>query len=160
MQAVLAEQPIIPDVEISVDELDRELIGRAQVASERSPDWWRRVGALVTDAGDNPLFVAYNTHMPNEYETYIFGDPAINRDAGQAGKSCALHAEDAVLADCARYGKAVDGGKIYVTTFPCEGCARKIARSGIRSVYFREGYSSLNALDDFRTYGVRIVQVK
>jgi dCMP deaminase len=160
MKAVFSEQPVMPDVEISVDELDREFINRAQVASERSPDWWRRVGAFVADADGNPLAIAYNTHMPNEYETYIFSDPAINRDAGQAGKSIALHAEDGAITDCARYGRAVDGGKIYVTTFPCKPCAGKIVRSGIRTVYFREGYSTLDAISDFHTHGVKVVQVK
>ncbi len=160
MQAVLAEQPVISDLEISLEEFDRKILQEAAELSRHSPDWWRQVGATLLDRNGKVLARAYNTHMPNEYETYIFGDPAINRDAGQKGKSCARHAEVGVIAECAKHGLAVEGGSIYVTTFPCESCAAMIVDSGIREVYFSEGYSSLNSLDIFRSRNVKLIQVK
>jgi dCMP deaminase len=168
MQAVLAEQPVIPDVEISIDEFDRDILREATQIAKRSPDWWRQVGAIAFDRDGVRLAAAYNTHVPNEYETYLFGDPALNRDAGQKGKSCALHAEAAVIATVAGNCQYSDGrwrrnlydGKMYVTTFPCEGCAALIVAASIRTVYFMDGYSSLNAQEIFKTHGVKIVQVK
>jgi len=160
MQAVLARQEPIPDAEITSDELALVILKDLQTLSERSPDWWRRVAAAAVNRQGRKLAVAYNMHMPNEYETYAFGDPAINREAGQTGKSCACHAEMGVIAECARQGYVLDGGKIYVTTFPCEVCAGIIARAGVKEVYFLEGYSSLNALDVFRTSKVKLIQVK
>lgn len=160
MTAVHKMQPVISDVEISTDEFDVKFLRKVHAYAEHSPDWWRRVGAAAVSKDGKLLATACNTHLPNEYETYIFGDPSLNRDAGQEGKSCALHAEDAVITQCARYGLAVEGGKMYVSTFPCESCARKIGFSGIRTVYFCDGYSSLNAQEVLRSRGVRIVQVK
>lgn len=160
MRAVVAEQPVIPDVEVSMDEFAQKMIRDVRQYAERSPDWWRQVGAAVTDRNGRLLAIACNTHVPNEYETYIFGDPAVNRDAGQRGKSCARHAEMGAIAECARHGLAVEGGSIYVSTFPCEICAPVIADAGVREVYYQDGYSSLNALDTFRSRNVKLIQVK
>lgn len=159
MRAVQAVQPVISDIEVSFDTLDLSFLHEIKDFADRGPDWWRRVGAAAVSAQGTRLVIARNTHMPNEYETYIFGDPSINRDAGQLGKSCVLHAEQAVISECARFGYALEGGKILVSTFPCELCAREIAFSGIREVYFLEGYSSLNAQETLRSRGIRIVRV-
>lgn len=160
MAAVKLDQPVIPDVEISFSELDLGLMNRALEISKRSPDWWRTIGALAVSSDGRVLVAACNTHLPNEYETYIFGDPGLNRDAGQEGKYTSIHAEEAVITHCARYGLALDGLRLYVTTFPCERCARQIVQAGVSKMFFRDGFSSLNAQDVLRVGGVRIIQVK
>ena len=160
MTAVLAEQPVIPDLVISSSEFGLALLDWAEHESQRSSDWWRRVGAIAESPKEGLLAISYNIHMPNEYETYIFGDPAINRDAGQKGKSCTLHAERAVISFCAKHGKALNGADLYVTTFPCEDCAREVAAAGIKRLFFRDGYSSLNALEVLRVDKVEIVQIR
>lgn len=160
MKAVLANQPVVPDMEVSTSPLDAEFMEKAFAISLKSPDWWRQVAAVAVTPQGEILASACNTHMPTEYETCIFGDPAINRDAGQAGKSCALHAEEAVISLCAKKGLALEGAYLYVTTFPCEKCARQAAFAGVSRIFFREGYSSLNAQEVLRAYKVRIVQVK
>lgn len=160
MVAVTRNQPVIPDVEISSSELDLELMNTALQISGRSPDWWRQIGALAVSSDERVLVTACNTHLPNEYEAYIFGDPGLNRDAGKEGKYVSIHAEEAVITHCARYGLALDGSHLYVTTFPCERCARQIVQAGVNKVFFRHGFSSLNAQDDLRVNGVRIIQVK
>ena len=160
MEAVTRNQPVIPDFEISSAEFDQELMKRAMEISERSPDWWRTIGALAVSRDGRVLVVACNTHMPNEYETYLFGDPGLNRDAGKEGKYTSIHAEEAVITHCARYGLALGGSRLYVTTFPCERCARQLVQAGVSKIYFRHGFSSLNAQDVLRTERVKIVQVK
>ena len=37
-------------------------------------------------------------------------------------------------------GDKVQGGSIYVTTYPCHGCARHIVAAGIANVYYIEPY--------------------
>ncbi|MFY9493418.1 MAG: deaminase [Minisyncoccia bacterium] len=160
MEAVTRNQPVIPDFEISSSEFDQELMKRAIEISERSPDWWRTIGALAVSPDGRVLAVACNTHLPNEYETYIFGDPGLNRDAGKAGKYTSIHAEEAVITRCARHGLALEGSHLYVTTFPCERCARQVAQAGVSRVFFRDGFSSLNAQDVLRVNNVKIIQVK
>lgn len=159
MKAVERDQPVIPDVEISTDAFHIGVMGELQILSDRGPDWWRRIGA-ATLSSDGRVATAHNTYLPNEYEVYIFGDPRINNEAGQVGKYASIHAEQAVISQCARYGLTLGGGVMYVTTFPCEICARMISFSGISTLYFLSGYSSLNAQEVLRAYGVRIIQVK
>lgn len=160
MQAVFAKQEPIVDAEISSDELALGILKNLKTLASQSPDWWRQIAAAAVNHQGRRLAAAYNTHMPNEYEVYAFGDPALNRDAGQPGKSCACHAEMGVIAECARQGQVLDGGKIYSTTFPCETCAGIMAVAGVKEVYFLEGYSSLNALAIFRSWQVKLIQVK
>ncbi len=53
----------------------------------------------------------------------------------------AVHAEMAALIDAARRGVAVDGGNLFVTTFPCHGCTRHIIAAGISRVIYIAPYS-------------------
>ncbi len=144
MKAVQAMQPVANTFPVSSSDFDREVMVRLGLEAKKSPDWWRQIGAMaMTQQGQT--VIACNTHLPTEYETYIFGDPRLNVDAGQLGKYCSIHAEEAVVSLCARYGYKLEGGSIYVTTFPCENCARVIEHSGVKTLYFKDGYSSLNA---------------
>lgn len=160
MSAVTSNQPVIADMVVSGDHFDKTRILVAQSFSQKSPDWWRQVGALIVDAGGKPLTAAFNKHMPDEYVTYTFGDPRLYANAGERGKSCAMHAERGAIAECARVGIATEGASIYVTTFPCEDCAREIVVAGIKKVFFRDGYSVLNAMEVLREGRVTIVQVR
>ncbi|MBS75734.1 anti-phage dCTP deaminase [Variovorax sp.] len=55
--------------------------------------------------------------------------------------SRAIHAEmHAILNALKLGGNKVDGGSIFVTTYPCHGCARHIVASGIHNVYYIEPY--------------------
>lgn len=113
--------------------------------SEKSPDWWRQVGA-VCFRGESVVGSAYNLHLPSNYEVLFVGDP---RSSSSKGKdidlSLALHAEAGIIAEAARLGKSLDGASLVVTTFPCPVCARLIAASGIKAVYYLEPYSMLDA---------------
>jgi len=51
-----------------------------------------------------------------------------------------VHAEMFALMEAARRGLAVDGGRLYCTTFPCHMCARHIIAAGIREVVYIEPY--------------------
>ena len=64
------------------------------------------------------------------------------------------------VAEAARRGLALDDSSLYITTFPCPVCAKSIALSGIKHVYYKKGYSLLDAEDVLRAYGVEIVLVE
>lgn len=57
-----------------------------------------------------------------------------------------VHAEMAALSACARMGASIQGGTLYVTTFPCHNCAKHIIAAGIKKVYFVEPYPKSKAL--------------
>lgn len=144
---------------VSVNALDRELIAQARREAEHSSDWWRQVGALLAKDG-KPLITAYNKHMPSEHTAYLCGDPRSNFEQGASIEvSVASHAERRVQAIAAREGIATKGCDLYVTTFPCSPCAYAWAESGIRRLYYAEGYSNLEGLNSLLASGIEVVQV-
>jgi deoxycytidylate deaminase len=59
----------------------------------------------------------------------------------------AVHAEVSALMDAARRGVSIEGCTMYVTTFPCHECARKIISSGVARVIYIEPYAKSLALE-------------
>jgi cytidine deaminase len=58
-----------------------------------------------------------------------------------------VHAEMAALMEAARRGVSVQGGVMYVTTFPCHECARHIIAAGISRVVYVDPYPKSLAAD-------------
>ncbi len=132
----------------------------AETEAERSSDWWRHIGAAIVRDG-TLLAIAHNEHFPNSEAPYIFGDPRASFDAGEHIELCtAEHAEAALIAAMARQGTSLEGAELFVTTFPCPPCARLLARSGIKRLYFTTGYSRLDALEVLRSAHMEIVRVE
>lgn len=162
MTAVKNRAEVIPDLVISCEDIDRGHIRIAREFAAKSPDWWRRVGAVAVNDG-KIIAAAFNKHHPTEYETFVFGDPRINFDAGDpTGAEIYLssHAEMGVIGACAREGVALKGASVYVTTFPCSNCARSLAECQIEALFFSEGYNNLKGLESLRVAGVKIVKVQ
>ena len=90
-------------------------------------------------------------------ERNLAGGAGVLREAaakGQDGKSLldgtrakalieftrCLHAEQAAIVDAARTGIAIDGARLYTTTFPCHECTKFIIGAGIVEVQYIEPY--------------------
>ncbi|MCP5468637.1 MAG: hypothetical protein H7A32_05150 [Deltaproteobacteria bacterium] len=58
-----------------------------------------------------------------------------------------VHAEMSALMTCARKGISSKGSYLFVTTFPCQNCAKHIVAAGIKRVYFIEPYPKSLAMD-------------
>ena len=154
-----AKTPVSFDGEITIAELPRELLGRAEAIAGRSSDWWRQVGAVAARDG-RVLGCAWNRHHPTEYAPYMSGDP---RDAFERGVradlSTAIHAEAALIAGAARDGTSLAGADLYTTTFPCPACARLIAEAGFQRCFFAGQYSVLDGEQTLRARGIGLVWV-
>ncbi len=121
-----------------------------------SSDWWRQVGAVAV-RGDEVLCRAANAHRPSEYAPYFNGDPRNNYRRGVAVElSTAMHAEAAVVAWAARTGTALVGADLFVSTFPCPGCARLIADAGFARCFFAGPYAVLDGDEVLRAAGVQL----
>jgi len=139
---------------------ENEFMNEAFTASERSSDWWRKVGAVVVRDGDI-LLSRHNTHTPSPHQPYVDGDP---RNVSHKGKdievSTAIHAEAGIIAEAARKGIPLDGCEMYVTDFPCPVCAKQIAEAGIKTVFFTRGYATVDGDRVLRSRGVELVEIK
>lgn len=144
---------------VTVAELDRELMGEALKEAQKSPDWWRQIGALLV-RDKHVLLRTHNTHMPSEHSAYLSGDPRSNFGPGEhIDVSLALHAEMGILATAAKRGISTLGCDLYSSTFPCPPCANAIAQSGIKRIFFSGGYSLVAGQASLSSRGVEIIRV-
>lgn len=121
----------------------------AHVASLRSEDPYRKVGAAALDFDNRVIGTAYNGLAPGFDPPQGFWD---DRDGRQ---KFMLHAE-VNLCSLFRRGEA----KIVAsTTMPCTACMQTLCAYGIREIYFRDGYCDSDAPEIAALYGVRLEQI-
>ncbi len=153
------EFPIDPDRKITTTNFDKEMMLVANLFSKNSSDWWRRIGSVIVKDG-KIIVSACNRHVPSEQMPFVHGDPRSNFHKGMHLElSTAIHSEAAAIAQAARAGISLDGASIYVTTFPCPPCAKLIAYSGIKKIYYNIGYGVLDGESILKDNGVEIIFV-
>ena len=157
----VTKNPVQEDQNISEKEFDRTIIRTAYKEADKSSDWWRSVGVALVKGGE-VIYLRHNKHGVTENTAYIEGEPRSNFDAGKAIADLVIfqHGEAAVISEAAKNGVSTDGADIYVTTFPCPTCAMLIANSGIKNVYYREGYSLLDAERILKQSNINLIKVK
>lgn len=154
------EMQINPDRKITGRTFDRELMKKVMQEATKSPDWWRMIGALIVKK-DKILFGAYNKRLPTSFNLDAFGDPRSNFNAGEFFELVtSIHAEAYLVAKAAEKGVSLKDASVYVTTFPCPVCAKLLAMSGIKKVYYSKGYSLLDAESILKTSNIEIILVK
>lgn len=154
------ENKIAQDQTITCDEFSKKMIGLASNQAEKSSDWWRHVGSVILKDG-KMILAGCNKHVPSEHMPYINGDPRNSFHKGEYLElSTALHSEAGLIAEAARRGISLEGAEIYVTDFPCPPCAKLIAYSGIKKIYYAKGYGVLDGEDIMKNKGVEIIFVE
>ena len=134
----------------------------SQVVEEatKSADWWRSVGAALVKNGEL-ITLAHNEHMPSEQLPNIFSDSrSLFKKGININYVTTAHAEVGIIAEAARKGIRTEGAELYLTDFPCPYCARLIAKSGIKKVYFLKGYAVLEGDEFLKGEGIELIQVK
>jgi dCMP deaminase len=127
--------------------------------SKKSSDWWRQIASALV-VKNKVVKMTHNHPLPSDYVFDLYGDPRSNFDAGEhPDKYLTIHSEAAMIAWAAKAGITLDGASIYVTTFPCSNCSRLIAESGIKEIYFKEGYSVLDAEKIMKVFGIKVYRI-
>ena len=157
--SILIEKPL-EDIIVSKDAFDAEIMREAQKEAQKTGDWWRQIGAaLVKDK--KIILRGWNKDLPSDQTPYQVGEV---RDFFKAGErqemASTIHGEQNIIAQAAKKGISLEGSSIYVTTFPCPVCAKLIACSGIKKLYFQEGGSNFDAKKVLDSAGVQITCVK
>ncbi|MBP7768324.1 hypothetical protein KA082_00620 [Candidatus Woesebacteria bacterium] len=148
-----------PTTTISSSEVDKTFAKLAVVEGEKSSDWWRHVGAVAIQNGV-VIAQAHNTHLPSEQTPYAEGDARAHFHKGDHIElTTAIHAESKLIAQAAACGLSLSGADLYVTDFPCPPCAKLIAHSGIRRLFYQKGYSMLDGERVLHTAGVEIIAI-
>lgn len=71
-----------------------------------------------------------------------------------------LHAEQNIICYAARKGIPTEGCDLYVTLSPCKNCAKLIAQSGIKRVFFKDLYRDDSGVKFLENLGIEIIQIK
>jgi dCMP deaminase len=121
----------------------------AHVASLRSEDPYRKVGAAALDFDNRVIGTAYNGLAPGF-------DPTPEFWADREGRQkFMLHAE-INLCSLFRRGEAK---LVATTTMPCTACMQTLCAYGIKEIYYQHVYHSSDAPEIAALYGVKLVQV-
>lgn len=155
-------EPISQEIEESEKEFITSIIQKGYEESERSSDWWRRVGSvLFNEETKEILFSGFNKHLPDGVHQSTFGEARSSFSPGESPDvGTAIHAEQSVFMQALRAGVSADGLSLYSTTYPCPVCAKLISQSGIKKVYYTEGYSVMEQAGSvMRAFGVEIIHV-
>jgi dCMP deaminase len=124
-------------------------MGLAHVASLRSEDPWRKVGAVAIDFSNRVIGTAYNGLAPG------FDPPTGFWDDREARRKYMLHAEVNLCSLFTRGAVRL----VAVTTQPCSSCMQMLCAYGIQEVYYRDVYEASEAVAIARMYGVRLEQI-
>lgn len=123
-------------------EWDEYFMGLAEVAGERATCVRRKVGAVLTKS-NRTLATGYNGAAPGHKHCGEIGclREELKVPSGQRHEICkAVHAEQNIITQCARFGIQTDGSTLYCTNKPCSICAKLIVSAGIVKVVYKDGY--------------------
>ncbi len=121
----------------------------AHVASLRSEDPFRRVGAVAIDHANRVIGTAYNGLAPGFDAPEGFWD---DRDARQ---KYMLHAEVNL---CSLFTRG-SARLVACTAKPCTSCMQMLCAYGVEDIYYRDDYPGSDADDIAETYGIRLAQL-
>jgi len=67
-----------------------------------------------------------------------------------------LHAEQNVISFCAKNGISTQNTSLYVTHSPCKNCAKLIAQSGIKNVFYLNEYRDTSGIDFLKKLKINV----
>lgn len=155
------ELEVSNDRTITHDNFHKEMISKANTLAEKSANWWRQIGAIITNTKGEMILSAFNRHVPTQENMAVYGDLRMCFDAGENHHlSNSIHAEASLIGKAAREGTSLNNTNLYVSTFPCPTCAKLVAEAGIKKIYYESGYSLSDAEDILKNAEVEIILVK
>lgn len=69
----------------------------------------------------------------------------------------AVHAEENVITQAAKYGVSLEGAELYVNVKPCMMCQKHIINAGVKRVVYAGDYPSLDDLSMLKEAGIEVV---
>lgn len=121
----------------------------AHVASLRSEDPFRKVGAAALDFDNRVIGTAYNGLPPK------FDAPTGFWDDRDQRRKFMIHAE-VNLCSLFRRGEA---RLVAVTAQPCTSCMQMLCAYGIKEIYFRDPYPDSQAEELADLYNIRLARI-
>jgi len=125
--------------------------GTLQLCAQRGSCGRLQVGAIL---------IRDNRVISQGYNGPEKGALACNGTNCDLETSCtrALHAEENVIANCAKHGIPTKGTTLWVSYNPCPSCARLIVQAGISAVVYLEEFRDTSGIHTLRQRGVKVTR--
>lgn len=127
---------------VTTRDWDEYWLERAQLNATMSTCITRHVGAVAVR--ERRSFAdAFNGNLPGAVHCVDGGCARCNSITGSGlglAQCVCVHAEQNIVAFCARVGFRLEGATIYSTTKPCLDCVKLVAVAGVIEVVFHEDY--------------------
>jgi dCMP deaminase len=156
-------EPFVPtfDEIVTSSEFAKRMIARCDNLAQKSPDWWRQIGGLIVKDGQViEELQMFNQAKPFGMAPYELGDPRSNFKKGLKPElTLVLHVEQGLVSEAARLGISLEGADLFVSTFPCPWCATAVAYSGIKHVFYHDGYAMQDGEEILKINNVELIRV-
>jgi len=140
---------------------DTYFMEMAKLASRRSSCLRRAVGAvLVRDK--RLLATGYNGVPSGVTHCEVTGclREKLQVPSGERHELCrGLHAEQNAIIQAALHGVSTKDAILYCTTLPCIICSKMLINSGVRKVFFLDGYSDTLTEEMLAEVGLELVRL-
>lgn len=121
---------------------------RVELNGRQSTCQTRHVGAVLA-RGKRVVADGFNGNLPGHVHCY---DGGCDRCAGAPATGVGLercvcvHAEQNLIAYCARYGVAMDGTTAYLPVTPCLDCFKLLVSAGVAELVYATPYPASEAI--------------
>lgn len=128
-------------------QFDRRYLEMARIWAKNSYCIRRQVGALIVK--DRMIISDGYNGTPEGFEN-------VCEDENNKTKPYVLHAEANAITKIAKSNNSSDGATLYITTSPCQECAKLIIQSGIKRVVFCDNYHSEDGILLLKRAGIDV----
>jgi dCMP deaminase len=133
------------------DQFDRRYLEMARIWAKNSYCIRRQVGALIVK--DRMIISDGYNGTPEGFEN-------VCEDENNKTKPYVLHAEANAITKIAKSHNSSDGATLYITTSPCQECAKLIIQSGIRRVVFCDNYHTEDGINLLKRAKIEILYIE
>lgn len=148
-------------VETTEDYLDIWFMKLAQLLTPESSCWYRPTACLFVRGFDVVVTGVSRNSWGTDCKNLSLRPTDISLSPGTRIMFCnAIHAEIDALAKSAKEGKSLDGTRAYITTCPCEECAKPIIEAGVKEIVFAAEYVDREGVRLLENNGVKARRVE
>ncbi|CAN5157805.1 hypothetical protein BH11PAT4_BH11PAT4_4390 [soil metagenome] len=155
----MKQAPVGSSISVTDEDFFQEVLLQATEDAQRSENFFRQVGAALMRSGE-VLLLAHNQSGHFQGEHLTIGNPRVWIDGGHPDINPDIHAEQALIVAALRRGISFEGADVLVTCFPCRTCANMLARTGLKRLYFHEGYSEHGTGQVLLDHRIELFQVR
>lgn len=129
-------------------------MAQAEVVSERSHDEQTKVGAILIKNSTGAV-------VAQGYNGFVRGADDANLPKTRPDKHpYMVHAEQNLIANCARHGISMDDTTLICTMSPCSNCMRILWQCGVKKVIVKEKYRDFDDLLKMKDLSIEVNDIE